>query len=257
MRSLCSITKPALCSTSSTAQPVSSRTAWICSPRRSISVSSSPDAGSSSSSSLRRVDDRPGRTRPSGRCRSGASRRARVRTAMRPQRSSTSSTARAPLASRGGAGSGRRRDRRANPPPPPRHSSAASTLSSTVSHRRSAPAGTCAACPGGPGRWPSSTVTSAPSSDDAAARSGVRMPEMTSNRVVLPAPLGPMIPSTSPAAASKSTSPSAAMPPKRTVMPSRCRMVEPAGTPSPRGSTCTSAVTAVPLDRVEPSAGGS
>ena len=160
-------------------------------------------------------------------------------------------------ASRGGDGwgstRGRRRTRRlrrATPAPrarcPPRRAT-----------RTPARAGRCGAGRCGRAAWP--TATSRRCRRGRRCRSlGARTPEITSKSVVLPAPLGPMRPSTSPGATSRSTSLSAEMPPKRTEMPSRWRMVEPPdAAPSPRPSTCTCAVKPVPLDRVGFPAGGS
>ncbi len=50
-------------------------------------------------------------------------------------------------------------------------------------------------------------------------RSGARRPEITSNRVVLPAPLGPMMPCTSPRSTDMDTSLNALTPPKLTKTP--------------------------------------
>ena len=49
---------------------------------------------------------------------------------------------------------------------------------------------------------------------------GVRRPEITSNNVVLPAPFGPIRPSTTPSLTVRLTSDSALIPPKRTLTPS-------------------------------------
>ena len=65
-------------------------------------------------------------------------------------------------------------------------------------------------------------VTSTPSYMTRPAVGG-RIPEMVSNSVVLPAPLGPIRPHTSPAKKSVLTSLTATTPPKRTVIPWVCR----------------------------------
>ena len=247
MRLLCCMTKPALCSTRSTAQPVSSRTASIRSPSRSASVSSRPDAGSSrsrsrGSSTIARANSTI-RAMPIG-----SEPASSLRTAVRPHRSSTSFDA---LRRRS-----RSRDRRVGnitrsarkPPPPPCHSSAASTLSSTDSQpkvwtrwnvRRRPRRERCTA---------DFDVTSLPARTTRPSL-GSRTPEMTSKSVVLPAPFGPMMPSTSPALASRLTPLNAAMPPNRTLIPSSERMmsVRAASPGSPCASRSTSAVKARPL----------
>jgi len=53
---------------------------------------------------------------------------------------------------------------------------------------------------------------------------GMRTPEITSKRVVLPAPLGPMSPTISPGATDRLTSSSARMPPKLTLTPETDKM---------------------------------
>src|SRR5829696_1788949 len=66
-------------------------------------------------------------------------------------------------------------------------------------------------------------------------RLGIRTPEMTSKRVVLPAPFGPISPTTSPAHMESDTSWSAAMPPKLTPTSSSSRTgtVDPLLRPAP------------------------
>ena len=65
-------------------------------------------------------------------------------------------------------------------------------------------------------------VTSTPASSTRPL-SARKNPEMTSNSVVLPAPLGPMIPRTSPCVACSDTSSSAALPPKASEIPRTSR----------------------------------
>ena len=202
-RSLCCITKPALCSTSSTAHPVSSRTAWICSPSRIASVSSRPDAGSSSSrsfgsSTIARANSTM-RATPMGSEPANS-----LRTAVSPQRSSTSSARAPPSFSRrrrvGERTRGRRRTRRRRRATRARRARCPRPSAT----RTSAPAGRCAAGLGGPAAARRLDVMSLPSSTTRPSF-GSRTPEITSKSVVLPAPFGPMIPSTSPALASRLT----------------------------------------------------
>ena len=69
------------------------------------------------------------------------------------------------------------------------------------------------------GRTPSSGAPSQRSRPS----SGATKPQTQLNKVVLPAPLGPITPTTSPARADIDTPSSAVSPPKRTVKPSTSR----------------------------------
>ncbi len=71
--------------------------------------------------------------------------------------------------------------------------------------------------------------------------SGSMKPQTTLNSVVLPAPFGPMTPSTSPGSTNSDTESSAVRPPKRTVTPSTSKRPGPRPVPS----------TAVPPVRVD------
>ena len=73
----------------------------------------------------------------------------------------------------------------------------------------------------GPGRAGLRSVMSVPPSTTAPPSAGVK-PETTSNSVVLPAPLGPMMPTISPGATARSTRSTARMPPKLRVSSRTC-----------------------------------
>src|SRR4051812_29597859 len=73
-------------------------------------------------------------------------------------------------------------------------------------------------------------------------------PEITSKSVVLPAPLGPMIPTTSPGDASRLTSVSAQMPPNRTVT-SETLSIQPPNRPH---ATTTVGLTSEKSERMAP-----
>ena len=202
MRSLCSITKPALCSTRSTTHPVSSRTAWICSPRESLPSRRAPTparrGGDFGGSTTARANSTM-RATPMGNAPASSS-----RTGLMPQRSRTSSTARRGVPARACDGSAPATRSASTPPPPPRHSSAMRTLSSTREpaerlhplERASEPQ---ARALGARLRGQVDAV------EQTRPSFGRQMPDMTSKSVVFPAPFGPMIPRISPASASKLT----------------------------------------------------
>ena len=73
---------------------------------------------------------------------------------------------------------------------------------------------------------------------------GLTKPEMQLNSVVLPAPFGPITPSTSPPATPSETLSSAVIPPKRTVTPCTASAAEPV-----RVSLDTSTEVMLPLAR--------
>ena len=139
------------------------------------------------------------------------------RTAVNPQRSSTSS-ARSRRAFSRRRRVGKETRSATMPPPPPRHSSAVRTFSSTVSQPKVWTRWKVRLRPRRARPLDDAWVRSTPSSTTCPPL-GLRIPETTSKSVVLPAPLGPMMPTTSPASAWMLTSLSATMPPKRTVIP--------------------------------------
>ena len=83
------------------------------------------------------------------------------------------------------------------PPPPPSHSRAASTLSCTLSQPKICTRWKVRRRPHR-ARWTALFAVMSPPAQRTRPSSGSRTPEMTSKSVVLPAPLGPMSPSTSP-----------------------------------------------------------
>ena len=223
MRSLCSMTNPALCSTSSTAQPVSSRTAWIWSPSRSVFGLVETRGRLVEEQQLGLVDDRPcelDHARDADRQRAGqlladGGEAAPLEHLARPVRG-------VPLA----AAAGREHDEVGE--------KAAATAvplergEHVVLDRQPAeglhPLERAPQAPAGAICVADFDVTSLPARTTRPSL-GWRTPEMTSKSVVLPAPFGPMMPSTSPALASRLTSLNAAMPPKRTLIPSSERMM--------------------------------
>ena len=85
------------------------------------------------------------------------------------------------------------------PPPPPRHSNAARTLSSTESHPKVCTRWNVRRRPRRARATAETFVMFAPRNQTRPSL-GVRTPEITSKRVVLPAPFGPMSPHTAPSA---------------------------------------------------------
>ena len=120
------------------------------------------------------------------------------------------------------------------PPPPPRHSRAASTLSSTESQPKVCTRWKVRRRPRRARVTADDRVASTPPSQTRPSF-GLRNPEMTSKRVVLPAPFGPIKPHTSPCSTTSSTPCSALIPPKRTPMFSSTRDAHEAS-PTPGGS---------------------
>src|SRR6185312_6911688 len=115
-----------------------------------------------------------------------------------------------------------------NPPPPPRHSSAVRTFSSTVSQPNVCTRWNVRLRPRRALPLDDFWVRSTPSSTTRPP-TGLRIPETTSKSVVLPAPFGPMMPTTSPASARMLTSSRATIPPKRTVTPAMSKIGPAAG----------------------------
>ncbi len=208
-----SMTKPMSCSTSRMAHCRLLRSRPMASLRWPVSSSPSPDVGSSSSSTLGvSARARPNSTMRA--CPMGSDPAGVFLSWARPQSSNTSSTWRRrsrSLLRR----LGRLSRSATTPPPPPRHSWAHSRLSSTVSRPKICWRWNVRRRPLRERQTDDRLVMSTPSSS-IVPRSGSRSPEMTSNKVVLPAPFGPMRPWTSPGATDIETSDRARTPPKLT-----------------------------------------
>ena len=197
-------------------RPSRRRAARISSPSSAMSSSPRPPAGSSSSSSCGRGDERAGERDP---LLDAVGEAARV--AGRPRSATPSSSSAASAASRSRAlvaVRAREPEQRAPAPARARAASAPTiTFSSAVSPANSPRPCSVRAMPSRASCVRAEPASAAPPPARPSPASARTKPQMTLNSVVLPAPLGPITPTTSPGATVSDTSSSAVSPPKRTV----------------------------------------
>ena len=199
MRSQTRITRSMSCSTSRTAVPPAASSVRTAA-NRSVSWSSWPEAGSSSSSTF----GSRARQRASSTMRPVPVDSESARTSARSPRSSRSISASVAADTLAGLAAGPGADRDPDVLP---HGEAAEQLEALEG---------AAQAPLGPGVGGEAVERRCRRA--APSRPGPRCtPVITLNRVVLPAPFGPISPVTAPAGASSDTSSSAVWPPKRTV----------------------------------------